>query len=113
MARRPAVAAGLLARPGAAPARGTAIEDLPRQPSPATVPVQPVEDAGGGLKASTVGLSLYLLPQESRRVKHLAVDLGLPVHELVLLGLDKVMQEHGQDPVRRYMPARPRREKKQ
>lgn len=95
-ARRPVVAAGLLAKPGSAPQRGTPIEALPAasdrtEPSPAI-----------GLKTSTIGTTLYLLPEESRRLKHLAVDLGISVHEMILRGLDHILDENGQAPIRRY-----------
>lgn len=105
--RKPSLAHGLLARPGGAPARSAAIEDLPR-PSP---PTAARDGDGGGLKASTVGTTLYLLPQESKRVRRLALDLDVSLHELMLTGLDRVLAEHGQPPVRRYLPARPAKEK--
>ena len=104
--RRPSLAPGLLARPGGAPARSAAIEDLPRPPAPAQ------GSDGGGLKASTVGTTLYLLPQESKRLRRLALDLDLSLHELMLTGLDRVLAEHGQQPVRRYVPARPAKERR-
>lgn len=99
----------VFARPGAAPSRGRAVEDLPRE-APAGAPA--VSGEAGGLKASTIGTTLYLLPEESRRLKHLAVDLGLSVHELMLTGLDRILEEHGQPPLRRYVPAVSRKEKK-
>ncbi len=102
----------VFARPGAAPARGRAIEDLPREVSP-PLPVVDSRAIGGGLKASTVGTTLYLLPEESRRLKHLAVDLGLSVHELLLTGIDKVLSEHGHPPIHRYVPAALRKVRKQ
>ena len=82
------------------------VEDLPR----AAAPSPPVE--AGGLKATTVGTTLYLLPQESKRLKRLALDLDLSLHELILTGLDRVLAEHGQPSIRRYVPAVPRKEKK-
>lgn len=99
--RKPALASGLLAKPGSAPARSVAIEDLPR------VSVQAAtmsESGGGGLKASTVGTTLYLLPSESKRLRKLAIDLDLSLHEMMLNGLDRILAEHGQQPVRRYVP---------
>ena len=106
MTRKPSLAPGLLARPGAAPSRSMPVEDLPR----AVVPS--VSTEAGGLKAATVGTTLYLLPQESKRLKRLALDLDVSLHELMLTGLDRVLTEHGQPPVRRYVPARPLKEKK-
>ena len=104
--RKPSLAPGLFARPGAAPSRSPPVEDLPRAGA------QPASAETGGLKAATVGTTLYLLPQESKRLKRPALDLDLSLHELMLTGLDRVLAEHGQPPVRRYVPAVPRKEKK-
>lgn len=108
--RASVVAAGLLARPGGAPRRTTAVEDLPR-PAVAPAPARggaPAPSAGGGIKAATVGTTLYLLPEEHKRVRRLALDLDVPsVHELLLLGLDRLFAEQAQPPVRRYSPPRP------
>ena len=107
--RRPSLAPGLLAKPGAAPARSAAIEDLPRA-SAQTAAMSEV--GGGGLKASTVGTTLYLLPAESKRLRRLAIDLDLSLHEMMLNGLDRLLAENGEPPVRRYVPAAPKKEKK-
>jgi hypothetical protein len=90
----------VFARPGGAPARGTPIEDLPRHVTP-TAPTPPSK-SGGGIKASTVGTTLYLLPHESKRLKRLALDLDLSVHELLLRGIDRILEEHAQAPIERY-----------
>lgn len=105
--RRPAVAVGLLARPGGAPERGTPVEALPTN----TATTGAIASAGG-LKAATVGTTLYLLPEESRRLRHLAVDLGSSVHDLLLQGLDHILAEHGQPPLKRYQPANGKKGKK-
>jgi hypothetical protein len=127
--KRPSVvAAGLLARPGSAPARTTPVEDLPRPAPAAEAPPQPAgvpasvsppkqtEDVaarpgrGGGIKASTVGTTVYLLPREHKRVRRLALDLDVPsVHELLLMGLDRLLAERGEPPVERYSPPRPKK----
>jgi hypothetical protein len=115
--KRPSVvASGLLTRPGAAPARSTPVEDLPR-PAPAPVPPSPSltvdrlqERAGSGIKAATVGTTVYLLPREHKRVRRLALDLDIPsVHELLLTGLDRLLAERGELPIERYSPPRPRK----
>jgi hypothetical protein len=123
MASKPrpsAVASGLLARPGAAPARSTPVEDLPR-PAPAAngpaavatpLPPPPSVPAGatGGIKAATIGTTVYLLPDEHKRVKRLALDLDVPsVHELILMGLDRLLADRGQGPLERYSPPRPKK----
>ena len=109
--RKPSLAPGLLAKPGSAPARSAAIEDFPRA-SAQTVAVAVAVSEGGGLKASTVGTTLYLLPSESKRLRRLAIDLDLSLHEMMLNGLDRLLAENGEPPVRRYVPASPKKEKK-
>lgn len=112
--KRPAVVAtGLLARPGGAPARTTPVEDLPRPAPPksaaaAAGPSAAAEGKGRGIKASTVGTTVYLLPGEHKRVRRLALDMDVPsVHELLLLGLDRLLAERGEPPVERYSQPRP------
>jgi hypothetical protein len=117
----------LLARPGAAPPRGVPVEDFPRPASTEQremPPALPAESAvmmpsiaaasggkvPGGIKAATVGTTVYLLPAEHKRVRRLALDLDIPsVHELLLLGLDRLLAEQGQPPLARYSPPRPRK----
>ena len=115
---RPSVVAGnLLARPGAAPARSVPIEDFPR-PAPAapagapstSAPPGHAERTPGGIKAATIGTTVYLLPSEHKRVRRLALDLDVAsVHELLLLGLDKLLAEQGEPPLVRYSPPRPKK----
>lgn len=110
--RSSVVALGLLAKPGGAPARTTPVEDLPR-PVPASVSSSPEASSGttkGGIKAATVGTTVYLLPQEHKRVRRLALDLDVPsVHELLLMGLDRLLVERGEPPIDRYSPPRPKK----
>ena len=111
--RRPTVVAtGLLAKPGGAPARTTPVEDLPRPASPARTDAPTVpEGRSGGIKASTLGTTVYLLPREHKRVRRLALDMDVPsVHELLLLGLDRLLAERGEPSVERYSPPRPKKE---
>jgi hypothetical protein len=57
-----------------------------------------------------VGTTVYLLPHEHKRVRRLALDLDVPsVHELLLLGLDRLLADRGEPPVQRYSPPRPRK----
>jgi hypothetical protein len=113
--RPPTVAANLLARPGGAPVRTTAVEDLPRvapspQPEPGpTAPAWAAEDAAGGIKKVTIGTTLYLMPGEHKRIRRLALDLDVSVHELILLGLDRLLAERGQPLIQRYSPPRPKK----
>lgn len=113
--KRPTVvASGLLARPGGAPARTTPVEDLPRPAPPPTAGAQAGLDGpkgkGAAIKASTVGTTVYLLPREHKRVRRLALDMDVPsVHELLLLGLDRLLAGRGEPPVERYRQPRPRK----
>jgi hypothetical protein len=116
--RAPAVASGLLARPGGAPARTTPLEDLPRPPATTANNVRPLASdpppvgtpTTGGIKAATIGTTVYLLPEEHKRVKRLALDLDVPsVHELILMGLDQLLEGQGQRALTRYSPPRPRK----
>ena len=56
-----------------------------------------------GIKGATVASTIYLLPDELRRLRHLAIDLGVSVHELTLRGLDRVLAEAGERPIARYL----------
>ena len=112
--RASVVASGLLAKPGAAPARATPVEDLPRPaaavaPAPTASTQSPAPAAAGGIKAATVGTTVYLLPGEHKRVRRLALDLDTSLHELLLAGLDRLLGERGEPPIRRY--SEPRRTK--
>jgi hypothetical protein len=104
------VAGGLLARPGGAPVRSTPVEDYPRVQAAPAGPDNGGSGASkpvGGIKASTVGTTLYLLPSEHKRIKRLALDMDVAsVHELLLLGLDRLLMENGGAPVARYSPPR-------
>ncbi len=66
--------------------------------------------AKAGIKGATRAATLYLLPDEQRRLKRLAVDLDLSLHELVMTALDRLLADHGQPPVRRYAPRKKKTE---
>jgi len=110
--RASAVALNLLAKPGSAPVRSTPVEDYPRSVHAAAIGPEPEHREAriphpGGIKAATVGTTVYLLPSEHKRVKRLALDLDVAsVHELLLLGLDKLLAEQGSAPIARYAPPR-------
>lgn len=55
-----------------------------------------------GIKGATRSTTLYLLPHELQRLRHLAVDLDVSLHDLMLRGLDRVLAENGQRPLERY-----------
>lgn len=121
-ARPSVVAINLLARPGAAPAHSVPVEDFPRPerdravtaPSPAPQRKPGAEQhagrGAGGIKAATIGTTVYLLPTEHKRVRRLALDLdAASVHELLLLGLDRLLAERGEPPLVRYSLPRPKK----
>ncbi len=125
--RSSTVAVNLLARPGRAPARSVPIEEFPRPVPEPRVRIEPasaapnalrtpvsIDEGGdrktGGIKAATVGTTMYLLPTEHKRVRRLALDLDIPsVHELLLLGLDRLLAERGEPPIVRYSQPRPKK----
>lgn len=79
-------------------------------PEPAKDPTPPALGAGGGIKAATIGTTVYLLPEEHKRVKRLALDLDIPsVHELILMGLDRLLEERGERRLERYSQPRPKK----
>jgi hypothetical protein len=84
------------------------VEDFPR-PVPTAAPSEPTR-APGGIKAATIGTTVYLLPAEHKRVRRLALDLDTgSVHELLLLGIDRLLAERGEPPLVRYSPPRPKK----
>ena len=62
----------------------------------ASIPVR------SGIKGATRSTTLYVLPHELQRLRRLAVDLGVPLHDLLLRGLDRVLADNGQRPLERY-----------
>jgi len=102
---KPRLAANLFVSPeqaavaGRGPELPAPIPDL----SPAAVSPPP---KGGGIKASTVGMTVYLLPSEAKRLRRLAIDVDRSAHDLILDGIDRMLAEHGQPPLARYQPAR-------
>ncbi len=66
------------------------------------VPAAPVAAARPGIKGATRSTTVYLLPHELRRLRRLALDLDVSLHDLLLRGLDRVLAEQGQRPLERY-----------
>ena len=65
------------------------------------VPQKKVKDRPG-IKGTTVGTTVYLLPGESKRLRRLALDLDVSLHELLMRGADRLLAENGPRPVERY-----------
>ena len=56
------------------------------------------------------GKTVYLLPSEYKRVRRLALELDVAsMHELLLLGLDRLLAEQGEPPLVRYSLPRPKK----
>lgn len=81
-------------RMAADPARGVIVMD-------GGSPQRKVKDRPG-IKGTTVGTTLYLLPGESKRLRRLALDLDVSLHELLMRGADRLLAENGQRPIERY-----------
>lgn len=76
--------------------------DLPRTKEAATGTVE-------GIKAATVAQTVYLLPEDHKSLRRLAIDLGCSANELFLRGLDLLFAQHGLPSVGRYEGSRRRR----
>ncbi len=70
---------------------------LHEQPAPA-----PASATTGGVKASTVATTLYLMPADHRRLRVLAIERNASMQTLLLDALDLLMADVGQPPVERW-----------
>ncbi len=57
-----------------------------------------------GVKQTTYGNTVYLLPEERVRLSNMALECGVPMQEIFLRGLDALYMHRGQPPVRRPLP---------
>ena len=60
----------------------------------------------GGIKKSTVATTAYFLPEEAVRLHGVAAEMGVSLHEMVIIALDGVLARRGEQPVRRYSARR-------
>ncbi len=60
----------------------------------------------GGIKRSTVATTAYFLPEEAVRLHGIAAEMGVSLHEMVIIALDGVLAKRGEQPVRRYSARR-------
>src|SRR3978361_1756119 len=70
---------------------------LHEQPAPTPAPT-----TTGGVKASTVATTLYLMPADHRRLRVLALERNASRQTLLLDALDLLMADVGQPPVERW-----------
>ena len=61
-----------------------------------------------GVKGATTAITVYTLPRAGERLKALARELGVPLSELLLRGVDALLAQRGEAPTERYVP-QPRR----
>lgn len=64
------------------------------------------EQVPGGIKKSTVATTAYFLPEEAVRLHGVAAQMGVSLHEMVIIALDGVLARRGEQPVRRYSARR-------
>ena len=101
----PLVDASRRPRTATAPAPGLA-RPSPKVRATGTEVTQAKVKDRPGIKGTTLGTTVYLLPAESKRLRRLALELDVSLHELLLRGADRLLAENGQRPVERYSPGR-------
>ena len=69
-------------------------------------PVAGIVAGPGGIKRSTVATTAYFLPEEAVRLHGVAAEMGVSLHEMVIIALDGVLARRGEQPVRRYSARR-------
>jgi hypothetical protein len=69
----------------------------------------PPAPAAGGVKASTVATTLYLMPADHRRLRVLAIERNASMQTLLLDAIDMLMTDAGQGPVERWETRRKER----
>ena len=87
------------APPGAGRPQPPFHERTPLQTAAERVP--PLEKALG-LKEKAINMSIYLLPDDHRRLRRLAADEDTSIQALVLDGIDHVLGQRGQGRVTRW-----------
>ena len=63
----------------------------------------------GGIKEQAAATTLYLMPNDHRRLRVLAINRGVSMQTLLLDALDLLMAGEGQQPVERWETRRRRR----
>ena len=58
------------------------------------------------VKERAINMTVYLLPDDHRRLKILAAQTDSSLQALILDGIDLVFQRHGEAPVTRWQPRR-------
>jgi len=88
----------------AKPASGQKVPAFHEQPSaPAAVA------DGKHVKDKAVNMTVYLMPDDHKRLKMMAVSQDTTIQALVMDGLDVLLERNGQDPLTRWKPRKKRR----
>lgn len=66
-----------------------------------TAPPEPTDDARG-LKEKAVATTLYLLPDDHRRLRRMAIDRDVSFQTLMLDAIDLLLAREGEEPVGRW-----------
>jgi hypothetical protein len=83
-----------------APPGGAAAQRFMHE-QPAVVPALPVPGEGL-LKARAIATTLYLLPDDHKRLRHLCSERGVAAQTLLLDAIDMLFAQAGQPPVERW-----------
>jgi len=83
----------------AKPALGAKIPAFHEQPSTPA----PVAD-GTHIKDKAVNMTVYLMPDDHKRLKMMAVSQDTTIQALVMDGLDVLLESNGQKPLTRWKP---------
>ena len=79
-------------------------------PTSVTVPIETIASSGvrqiTDLKTKPIATTLYLLPEDPRRLRRLAADREVAAQTLLLDAIDMLFMKHGQGPVQRWEPRR-------
>ena len=91
----------------------SAFHEAPAPTPPPTsipVPIETVTHPGvrqtADLKAKAIATTLYLLPEDHRRLRRLAADREVAAQTLLLDAIDMLFAKNGHGPVQRWEPRR-------
>jgi len=69
-------------------------------------PPQPQSTVKGDLKDRAIGMTVYILPEDHKRLRMLAAETGSSLQTIALDGFDRILAEHNQKPVTRWQTRR-------
>ena len=86
-----------------APAASPPPTSMPEPTEPLT---QPSMRQTTDLKAKAIATTLYLMPEDHRRLRRLAADREVAAQTLLLDAIDMLFAKNGHEPVQRWEPRR-------